>query len=374
MKSQTYLGIYNKFVLSIDSLILSHVALMINKSVLLNLLLNMFGAAVFLSNYILPTSSDASTARSNIRLPLSREALPPQRMNHTERNHNGQQLQRDYMEANPVTQLRLERNRLKILEESIKLKRPIQSIRLNGLSGLPVEKARNLIQECETKATILAIELKKASINQLRSFLKRNRNVSYPINDRLIKHHDLKTNRKINFLKECDTSKFSDWKPKNKFANISSITNHIDSIRKKTTIKAKKAMKKIKRRDAKQRSELHNRAQTVVDGNQVVNVTDTTIPPFSLAVLGYGPGWVPSPSFDELQFRVDAHNAANKLCWSVFLNNNNQPDTQDSIPSTLLKRPVTSECTEIPDGVIKQISYKIKTLLTTCNQDFIEKI
>ena len=37
------------------------------------------------------------------------------------------------------------------------------------------------------------------------------------------------------------------------------------------------------------------------------------VPDAALAVLSYGEGFVPTPKFEDHQFRLEAHNAGNKL-------------------------------------------------------------
>ena len=55
--------------------------------------------------------------------PTSGETRPPRSVQPTERTDTGYNLQRDYIEANPVTILRLEKNRMYLLVESLSFKR-----------------------------------------------------------------------------------------------------------------------------------------------------------------------------------------------------------------------------------------------------------
>ena len=66
----------------------------------------------------------------------------------------------------------------------------------------------------------------------------------------------------------------------------------------------------------------------------------------------YGPGWIPAPDFNSLQYQVDGQNAANKLCWkSKFKDSESSAD----VPMDLLKKKVTAPCLTVEDPVITQI-------------------
>ena len=65
------------------------------------------------------------------------------------------------------------------------------------------------------------------------------------------------------------------------------------------------------------------------------------MPDFSIAILSYGPSWIPTPnSFDVNQFKVDAANSANKQVWSAVFKD--KDDTDNVVPLSLLKNPVTA--------------------------------
>ena len=63
------------------------------------------------------------------------------------------ELRRRYQHCTTLTLLVLEKRRLRLLTSVLILKRPVQSLRISGLNGLPSEQAMTLIQEIETKAT-----------------------------------------------------------------------------------------------------------------------------------------------------------------------------------------------------------------------------
>ena len=71
----------------------------------------------------------------------------------------------------------------------------------------------------------------------------------------------------------------------------------------------------------------------------MINLTNIEVPKFSIAVLSYGPGWIPYPSFDSDKFRVDTLSAANKQCWSVLFKDKDSAESPN-LPPELLKNEV----------------------------------
>ena len=78
---------------------------------------------------------------------------------------------------------------------------------------------------------------------------------------------------------------------------------------------------------------------------------------FSLAILSYGPGFIPTPDFNDLQYRLDVSNTVNKLAWRLELG---ATDAVTEVPPVLLKKPVTANC-EVKDKTMN----KIGSLLTS---------
>ena len=77
-----------------------------------------------------------------------------------------------YIEANLATQIALEKNRLNFLQKCLVFKRPPQSLRVRGLSGMPDEDGRLLVQEVELKALLYAIDEKKKLIADMEKSLQ----------------------------------------------------------------------------------------------------------------------------------------------------------------------------------------------------------
>ena len=113
--------------------------------------------------------------------------------------------------------------------------------------------------------------------------------------------------------------------------------------------KALKLSKKQKRKNrskirksAKKEAALISRASFALENNLVRNLTDIVIPAFSIAVLSYGAGWIPSPRFNVHQFRLDGMNAANKQEWAAVFNAEEHEPVDLHVPLSLLKKPFTT--------------------------------
>ena len=125
-------------------------------------------------------------------------------------------LKEAYENANPATNIVIERSRLKLLRTSLKLKRPIHSLRADsGLPGLRTPTRRRLYQKWETEAVYEAIAEKNHSINNLKQELRTQPLELQQVNSNLISHHNWKMKKKTQFLRQCDNTKFRDWPQKN---------------------------------------------------------------------------------------------------------------------------------------------------------------
>ena len=113
--------------------------------------------------------------------------------------------------------------------------------------------------------------------------------------------------KKIKFLVECDSKKFSAWPVKKNVISLS-VNQH---SRRVSTKKLKRKLKANARKDRRKEREIRERANRALQTNLVVNLSDVEVPLYSIAVLSYGPGWIPCPTFDEMQFRMDGYYGAN---------------------------------------------------------------
>ena len=256
-----------------------------------------------------------------------------------------------YIEANLATQIALEKNRLSFLQKCLVFKRPPQSLRVRGLSGMPDNDGRLLVQEVEYKALLYAIEEKKKLIVDMEKSL-RSEVEHVRVDGGLVAVNKRKLLKKLNFYRVCEDTKWVDWQRRDiilhqcadKMKDI-----HVASVRKwKQKIRAKR------RKLFKKEALLRNVACLALETGLVRNLTDVPVPEFSIAVLSYGPGWIPTPnSFDENQFKVDAANAANKQVWSAIFKDSTD-DTNNVVPLSLLKNPVTAPAPLVDDFVVNQ--------------------
>ena len=255
------------------------------------------------------------------------------------------------------TELRIEEIKLHSLKESLRLKRPIQTLRALGLNGLATPDRRRLIQFTETIAVFLAIQAKQTHINKLKQKLKLENHSSVAPNVPLVASQQAKTDKKLKFLKKCDSTIFANWDTK--------CIKH-NSLQQWAACRSKRKTRRKnrgrKRKLHKQSIALLKRAEQAVSKNLVINFSDTEIPKYSLAVLSYGPGFIPTPRLDDLQFRIDASNTASKLAWHCELGN-----TFDGteLPSSLLKKPMTAPCDTRDKTVVK-----ISSMLTGFSENF----
>ena len=183
-------------------------------------------------------------------------------------------LKERYGKASLVTQHGLECSRLQLLKDCLSLKRPVISLRVSGLRGLPVDQAYSLIQELETKATQKAIENKQREINTITKQIDHLKRID-PGSLQLVKDHRLlqiqkkKLNKKIIFLRECEDTKFSDWKRKKQVTVLAA--KHSSKISEK---KLKKKMKNKARKDRRKERLIRGKANTALEKNLVINLSD----------------------------------------------------------------------------------------------------
>ena len=228
------------------------------------------------------------------------------------------------------------------------------------MKGLPEDQAQCLIQEIETKATLRAIENKQRQLNILVKQIEEVKQ-SDPDSPELLKDFKLlsaqqkKLLKKAAFLKDCEELKFSSWKKK----KVSSMS--VEQYNQKvSTKKLKKKLQAKARKDRRKERQIKERAESAIARNLVINLTNINVPLFSIAVLSYGPGWIPCPKFDDMQFKVDGYNAGNKQCWKAVFKDS---ETSNDVPMSLLKKPVTSPCFDVEDSAIKSVKENITTFV-----------
>ena len=279
-------------------------------------------------------------------------------------------LKEAYENANLITTIHLEEGRLKLLKSSLKFKRPIQSLRCRGFNALGNSKL--YIQNCETRANLKAIEEKDSLIKKLKRELDAyyaellSKTSSNSVNvmkvdKKLVAHQRKKHAKKLIHLQNLDETKWYEWSPKRITASNVAAYDKIKCSR-----KAKRKIKAKKRKLVKAERVLKQRANYALENNLVINFTNVDVPLLSIAILSYGPGWIPTPSFNQLQFKISGLNCANKQAWAALFftgkteekNNSDSSQTRSkSFPGSLLRNEVTTACNLIRDksvGYVKE--------------------
>ena len=77
------------------------------------------------------------------------------------------------------------------------------------------------------------------------------------------------------------------------------------------------------------------------------------MPLYSIAVLSYGPGWIPPPEPNNNQLKVDALNTANKQSWAAIFKDSAE-STINEVPFSLLKNDVMNPAPLVNDSAINQ--------------------
>ena len=253
-----------------------------------------------------------------------------------------------YIGANLATQVALEKNRLLFLQRSMLFKRPPQSLRVRGLHGLSDERGRLLVQEIESKALTCAIEEKKKLLCDLEEKL-RSGNEQMDIDRGLVILNKRKLKKKIVFFRSCEDTKWKDWNRK--------LIDYVEHKAKSQCVasikKLKRKLRAQRRKLFKKRENLINAAHYAIENKLVRNLTDVEVPPFSIAVLSYGPGWIPTPVFNKNQYKIDALNAANKQVWSAIFKDSPE-NVENDVPLSLLKNSVTSSAPLVKDFVVNK--------------------
>ena len=252
-----------------------------------------------------------------------------------------------YADANLATEIALEKDRLSFLLNCINFKRPPQSLRVRGLNGLCEENGRLLVQEVESRALQCAIKAKYELIAKLELDLQKHTS-RLDVDRGLVALNKKKLNKKLAFFRVCENTKWSEWRKK-----------HVNFLPSDTQGRCVALTKKLKRRIRSRRRKLYKKHKTIVDtaryaleNNFVRNISGVEVPLYSIAVLSYGPGWIPPPEANIDQLRIDALNAANKQTWSAVFKDSDRTD--EVVPLSLLKNDVTKSAPLFKDPVVNK--------------------
>ena len=159
------------------------------------------------------------------------------------------------------------------------------------------------------------------------------------------------------FFKECELTKWKDWEKKNVTSTRVSRFGQNHNVALSRKLKRKRCSQR--RKLFKKEAAIKNTARYALEHNLVRNLTTVEVPLFSIAVLSYGPGFVPTPSLNHNQFKIDALNAANKQVWSAMFNDS-PSNTESIVPLSLLKNDVTASAPIVTDHAVNQSREMIK--------------
>ena len=253
------------------------------------------------------------------------------------------------------TKLILEKQRLQLLLCSLSCKRAVQSLRVRGLKGLDPAIAKVIIQSAERRATLIAVQEKKKEINKLQKEVHTLRKSTYykrNVDQKMIDSHKRNIDKKLKFFEKCEDTKWAEWNAK----RLTNADIKVKIEKTRTNRKKKRKRRAMVRKCRKKERLLIERAEMAIRKNLVVNLSNIDVPLFSIAILSYGPGWIPSPRPDLLRFKIDGLNIANKLSWAALFKDK---ASESTLPPELLKNEITPACSTFADPVIKQVKTEL---------------
>ena len=156
--------------------------------------------------------------------------------------------------------------------------------------------------------------------------------------------------KKLAFFKDCEETKWKMWKKK---LVPSSLPSSVQAQCVALNRKLKRKLRSQRRKFYKKQSAIVNTAHYALENNLVRNLTTVEVPLYSIAVLSYGPGWIPPPEKNINQLKVDALNTANKQSWAAIFKDSSESTTKE-VPLSLLKKDVTSPAPLVKDTAVNQ--------------------
>ena len=138
-------------------------------------------------------------------------------------------------------------------------------------------------------------------------------------------------NKKILFYKSKESTDWRLWPKK------------FETNAKKEKSRRKKylACRNLKRKQ----KEIKRRAKTHLENGDVRILVDLVVPPEAIAVLGKGLGFVPTPSQDIAELRLDARRTANKI---VHFANKAEYSSEDAVPPSQTEDQLQSDPFSLP--------------------------
>ena len=123
-------------------------------------------------------------------------------------------------------------------------------------------------------------------------------------------------NQKVLFYKEKEAQEYLMW-PK-KFVNQSDA--------KKDKLKKRRTFRNIRRKEKK----IKEKADMILADGDVRILVDLEVPPEAIAVLGKGLGYVPTPSLDSIETRLDARQVTNKITYLASRSNTVEANDEEN--------------------------------------------
>ena len=259
--------------------------------------------------------------------------------------------------TNIFQELQVERYKLNYLINCKYFKRPPQSLRVSGSNALTAQQKTLLISEFESKALVIATQNKKEAIKKLETLVLALDIDLQPFTKKQKKKYYNHYQSKIKFYRSQETTKWKDWPSKNKCThNVDKITNR---------------KKKIARRKA---NKIKLEADKLLESGDIRNLTNVDVPPEAVVVLSKGLGFIPSPSVDPEELRLDARLVTNRIISSKDNKEvaNIFEKSSSVIPSKLTDPNYHPMKTPTNNKVIKQtveyINTKVNTLENNINK------
>ena len=231
-------------------------------------------------------------------------------------------LSMDFDDYQVHQKIQIEKETLRFLQKSKKFKRPPQSIRISGANVIEESEKLKMFSEFET--TLLQYQIKK-KIERIKKLTDESVDVPYlklPVADRkkLCRHFK----KKLKFYALQDNTKWKDWPKKP------------DNVQPKTNTSDKK-VRNFKKQQAKRNRRTRKDAKKAMESGAVIVLVENEIPPGAIAVLGKGLGFVPTPTCDVSDERLQMRQTVNRILTESKKRCTKElsPDTREEIPSQL---------------------------------------
>ena len=245
---------------------------------------------------------------------------------------------------NPLQKLQVTRYCFDYLQRCTTLKRPPLSLRVTGLNRLLLPIKLQILSEAETKALDAALKAKNQEINELLTELAEDIIEYQPLSKAQKSKWYKYYQKKITFYKSQENTKWKEWPSKKK------------------PTKQKSKSRKRKERIIKEE------ANTFLGEGSVRNLTNISVPPEVISLLGKGLGFVCTPEVDIPQLRLDGRRLTNKLL--------NKAHFEENILNAVQANPVPNEDNQpIPETFVSELPQKLrrpnyyKTKCRTSNAD-----